>query len=64
MQQTQIIKKKKGRKDKEVCGSSVFHERRESVDVGFFLSFGCKKTISMSLSLFTAAEGKITNLPY
>lgn len=43
MQQTQIIKKKKGRKDKEVCGSSVFHERRESVDVGFFLSFGCKK---------------------
>lgn len=38
-----LLKKKKGRKDKEVCGSSVFHERREAVDVGFFLSFGCKK---------------------
>lgn len=45
MQQTQIKrKKKKGRKDREVCGSSVFHESKESVDVGFILSFGCGKS--------------------
>lgn len=37
MQQTQIKKKKKkDRKHREICGSSVFRVRKESVDVGVF----------------------------